>query len=78
MWDFVQEFVLDTCVCEECAPSFPVSRLLGRSGFGNSFGCVKYDASDNIQEIIFLGGGLIWNDAAVCGGRMELIFFARD
>ena len=48
--------------------------MLGISGFGDSFGCVEDAASDNTQEIISLGGSLMWNDAAVCGGRMELIF----
>ena len=56
---------------------FPVARLIGRSGFGDSFGCVEDAASDNTQEIIFLGGGLVWNDAAVCGGRMELNILKR-
>ena len=54
---------------EECAPPIPVSRLLGRSGFGNAVGTVEASARNNSQEIIFLGGCLMWNDAAVCGGR---------
>ena len=61
-------------MCEDCEQHFPVSRLLGCSSFGYSIGHVKDAASDNTQEIISLGGSLMWNDAAVCGGRMELIF----
>ena len=34
--------------------------------------------SDNIYEVIFWGSGLIWNDAAVCGGRMDLVVVVRD
>ena len=60
---------------EECAPPTPVSRLIGRSGFGDAVGCVKSDASNDIQEIKFLGECLMWNDASVCGGRIWLIFF---
>ena len=55
----------DACVCEECAPYLPVARLIGRSSFGYSLGFVEDAASDNIQEIISLGGSLMWNDAAV-------------
>ena len=65
-------------MCEECAPSVPVSRLICRSGFGDSFGRVNYAASDNTQEVISLGGVLTWNDAAVCGGRMDLNIVVRD
>ena len=64
-------------MCEECAPSFPVSILFGYSGFGDSFNCVEDAASENIQGILFLGGSLMWNDAFVCGGIMELNCF-RD
>ena len=74
MWDSVQELVLYAYVCEECAPPLPVTRLLGRSRFGDSFGHVEDVASKNIQEIIILGGGLMWNYAAFCGGRTELKF----
>ena len=52
--------------------------MIGCSGFGDSFGRVEDAASDNIQGIIFLGGGLIWNNNAVCGGRMEFKIFVRD
>ena len=57
---------------EEFAPPIPVARLLGRSGFGNAVGSVKATASNGIQEIPFLGGCLMWNDAAVCCGRIWL------
>ena len=60
---------------EECAPPIPVSRLIVRSGFVDSVGSVKAAASDDIQEIKFLGGCLMWNDAAVCGGRIRLKCF---
>ena len=52
--------------------------MLGHSIFGDSLGRVKDAASDNIQEIISLDGSLMWNNAAVCGGRMELKTFVRD
>ena len=55
-------------MCKESAPYFPVYRLLIRSGFGDYFGRVDNYASDNIHEEIYLGSGLICNDAAVCGG----------
>ena len=57
---------------EECAPPIPVARMLGRSGFGDAVESVKAVASNDIQEIMFLGGCLIWNDADVCGGRIWL------
>ena len=60
---------------EECEPTIPVSRLLGRSGFGDAVGSVKAAASDDIQEITFLGRCLMWNDAAVYGGRIWLKLF---
>ena len=34
-------------------------------------------ASNDIQEITFLGSYLMWNDAAVCCGKIWLIFFVR-
>ena len=52
--------------------------LIGRCGFVNSFNRVEDAGSDNIQEIIFLGRGLMWNNAAVCGGRIDLKIVARD
>ena len=60
---------------EECDPPTPVSRLLGRSGFGDSVGSVEAVASDDIQEITSLGGCLMWNDASVCCGRIWLKYF---
>ena len=60
---------------EEFTPPIPVSRLLGRSGFGNAVGCVKAATSDDTEKIKFLDGCLMWNDAAVCGGRIWLNFF---
>ena len=59
---------------EECAPPIPVARLLGCSGFGDDVGSVEDTAIDDIQEIIFLGCFLMWNDAAVCCGRIWLKF----
>ena len=76
--DYFHEFVLDTCMCEECAPSLLVSILPGRSIFGNSLGRVKDTASVNIQYIIYLCSSLMWNDSTVCGGRIEVIFCVRD
>ena len=78
LWDSVGKFFLGAYVCEECSPSVPVAILIGRSGSGNSSDCVKDAASDNIQEIIFLGSGLMWKDAAVCGGIMEFKILVRD
>ena len=55
---------------EEYSPPFPVARLLGRSGFGDAVGSVEADASDDIQEITLLGSCLMWNNAAVCCGKI--------
>ena len=60
---------------EEFAPPISVARLIGSSGFGNAVGCIEAATSDDIQDITFLGSCLTWNDAAVCGGRIRLIFF---
>ena len=65
-------------MCEECALYIPVSRLLDHSGFGKSFGYVKDVAINNMQKIISLGGCFMWNNAVVCGGRMELKILVRD
>ena len=51
---------------------------MGSSGFGDSFGSVDDAASDNIQEVISLGRGLMCNDAVICGGRMDLKIVVRD
>ena len=72
LWNPPQEFVCDVIIFEECATHIPVSRLLGLNGFGDAVGCVDDDASNDIQDITFLGGFLMWNDAAVCGGRIWL------
>ena len=55
-----------------------MARIIGCSGFGYSLGCVDDGASDNIQEIIYMGVVLMWNDAAVYGRRMGLKILARD
>ena len=62
---------------EECAPPIPFNRLLGRSGFCNEVSCIKADTSNDIQYITFIGGCLMWNDSAVCGGRVQLKMFVR-
>ena len=62
---------------EEFSPLLPVVRLLGSSGFGDAVGCVKDAAIDDIQEITSLGSYLMWNDAAVYGGRVRLKYFMR-
>ena len=56
----------------------PVARLLGHSGFGDSFGRVEDSISKDTQEIISLGIGLMWNDTTVCGVIMGLEFLVRD
>ena len=62
---------------EECSPPFPVARLLGRSGFGDAVGSVEAAASDDIKEIKFLGSCLMWNNAAVCCGKIWSKKFVR-
>ena len=52
--------------------------MIGIGGVGGSFGCVENASSENTQEILFLGGILMCNDAAVCGGIMELKILVRD
>ena len=64
-------------MCEECTPPTPVTRMLDRSGFGYAVGCVKSDASSDIQEIASLGGCLMWKNAVLCGGRVRLKYFLR-
>ena len=59
---------------EEFAPHIPVARLLFCGGFGDAVGCDKACASNDIHEIKFLGGCLMWNDAAVCGDSILLKF----
>ena len=60
---------------EECDPHIPVSRMLGCSGFGDAVGSVEAAASNDIQDITFLGSCLMWNNAAVCCGRIWLKSF---
>ena len=60
---------------EECALPIPVSRLLGHSGFGDAIGSVEAADSNDIEEITFLRSCLMWNNAAVCCGRIWLKFF---
>ena len=60
---------------DECNPSILVARLLGCIGFGDAVGSVEADTRDYIQEITFLGGCLMCNDAAVCCDRIWLNFF---
>ena len=60
---------------EEYAPPIPVARLIVHIGFGDVVGCVEPSASDYVQGITFLGGCLMWNNAAVYGGRIRLNFF---
>ena len=62
---------------EECDPPIPVSRLLGRSGFGDVIGSVEAAASDDIQDITFLGRCLMWNNDAVCCGKIWSKMFVR-
>ena len=65
-------------MCEEFSPHVPVYRLLECSGFGDSFSQVYGAASNTIHWVIFLGSSLIYNDAAVCGGRIDLKVVGRD
>ena len=60
---------------EECAPPIPVAILLGHNVFGDSVGSAEAAASDDIQEIMFLGVCSMWNYAAVCGGSIRLKVF---
>ena len=60
-----------------CSPYVPVYRLFDCSVFVYSFGYFDDAASDNIQEVISLGSGLMYNDAVVCGGRMDFNMFVR-
>ena len=43
----------------------------------NYFGCVEDSAGKNIQEMISLGNGLMWNDATVCDGMMDFKISVR-
>ena len=65
LWYPSQEFVYDPWVFEEYALPIPVDILLGCSGFGDAVGSVNAAARYDFQEIMFMGGCLMWNDAAV-------------
>ena len=78
MWDYIQQCVIDACVCKGCEPYVPVSILRGCSVFGDLFGHVEDTANENNLEIISLGSDLMWNYAAVYGGIMGLKTLARD
>ena len=77
LWDSVQKVVPKVYMCRECAPSVTVYRIIGCGGFIYYFSCVYDDASKNIQEVISMGRGLIWNDATVYGGRMDMKILVR-
>ena len=64
-------------MCDEFEPPIPVTRLIGHSGFGDSIGPVEASASNYIQEKSSLGGFLMRNDSAVCGGRVRLKISVR-
>ena len=64
-------------VCEKFATSILVTRLIGRSGFGDTVGCVKAASIDYTQEITSLGVCLMWNNAVVCGGKVRLKYFCE-
>ena len=64
-------------MCEKCEQYIPVTRLLGRSVFGDAVGCVEAATSYDTQEITYLGGCLMWTDATVYGGRVCLKIFVR-
>ena len=76
LWYSVEELFLGACVCEECVPYIPIYRMLGGTCFDYSIGHVEDGASERIQEIIFLGGNLMCNVAAVCGEIMKC--FMKD
>ena len=65
-------------MCKQCEPSVPVTRLIGRSDIGDSFGRVKDAASNNIHNIITLSRSFAWNYVAVCGGRISLKILVKD
>ena len=62
---------------EEYPSPFAVARLIGCSGFGDSVGSVEAAASNDIQEITFLGSCLMWKNVAVYCGNIWLKFFVR-
>ena len=56
---------------EESCPYVPVFRLLGLDDHGHSHGRVNTDDNDDIMEIIFLGGCLMWKLSNVYSGACE-------
>ena len=57
---------------EERASPISFARLIACGGFGGAIRCVEAAASDDILGGKFLGSCLMWNYAAVCGGRILL------
>ena len=55
----------------------PFSILLGLIGFVYYFICVKDTVGNNIQKVIYMVICLMWNDAAVHGGRRGLKIWVR-
>ena len=51
--------------------------MLVCSVFGDSVGCVEYAASYDTQEIMSLGGFLMWNNYSVYGRRVRLNIYVR-
>ena len=75
---YAQEFLLKDCVDKEFAPSVTANRLLGRSGFGYYLNNLEDDDSDNIQDVIFMGSGLMWKYSTVFGDRRCVEICVRD
>ena len=62
---------------QECAPPIQGCQTACLQWFfGNAVGCVEATASNDIQDITFLGGALMWKYANVCGDRIRLKTFA--
>ena len=59
-------------MCDKFAQSIPVTILFGRSGFGDAIGCIEAATGDDTQEFTSLGGCSMWNNAAICSGRVWL------
>ena len=75
LWYPPKEFFYDAWLCEKFAPSIPVTRPIGRIGFGDAVGYAEAAASDDNYAITSLGGCFMWNNVPACGGRLGLIFF---
>ena len=52
--------------------------MIGYSGSRDYYFHIEDADTDNIQEVIYLGRGLMWNDGAICGERMGFIILVRD